>query len=70
MVCRSYRLHSTGSGESRDFTYGSSYILAGDDKEHFLESPEYVLNIQDFEAYPYSYAANSGIQNAGKRRKN
>ena len=52
VVCRSYRLHSTGSGESRDFTYGSSYILAGDDKEHFLESPEYVLNIQDFEAYP------------------
>ena len=42
VVCRSYRLHSTGSGESRDFTYGSSYILAGDDKEHFLESPEYV----------------------------
>ena len=28
VVCRSYRLHSTGSGESRDFTYGSSYILA------------------------------------------
>lgn len=56
VVCRSYRLHSeqnnTGGGESRDFTYSSSYILTGEDKERFFESPEYCLNIQDFEPYP------------------
>ena len=60
VVCRSYRLHSeqeqtgafTGGGESRDFTYGSSYILSGEDKDRFLENPEYCLNIQDFEPYP------------------
>lgn len=52
VICRSYRLHADGSGESRVFTYGSSYILTGEDKQRFLESPEYVLNIQDFESYP------------------
>lgn len=56
VVCRSYRLHSEqnniGGGESRDFTYSSSYILTGEDKERFFESPEYCLNIQDFEPYP------------------
>ena len=56
VVCRSYRLHSeqgsSGSGESRDFTYASNYILAGEDREKFLENPEYFLNIQDFEPYP------------------
>lgn len=60
VVCRSYRLHSdqgqagvfSGGGESRDFTYGSSYILSGEDKEQFLKHPEYCLNIQDFESYP------------------
>lgn len=56
VVCRAYRLHSDqgniGGGESRDFTYASSYILTGKDKEQFLYSPEYCLNIQDFESYP------------------
>lgn len=60
VICRSYRLHSdqgqagvfSGGGESRDFTYGSSYILSGEDKEQFLKHPEYCLNIQDFEPYP------------------
>lgn len=58
VVCRSYRLHSaqagafSGGGETRDFTYGSSYILSGEEKELFLEHPEYCLNIQDFESYP------------------
>ena len=60
VVCRSYRLHSqntgdsvfSGSGESRDFTYSSSYLLAGEDKTKFLNHPEYCLNIQDFEPYP------------------
>lgn len=60
VVCRSYRLHSeqgqgggfSGGGETRDFTYASNYILAGEDKERFLKHPEYCLNIQDFEPYP------------------
>lgn len=54
VVCRSYRLHSeqSGSGETRDFTYGSSYILTGEDRERFLEKPEYFLNIRNFEPYP------------------
>lgn len=56
VVCRSYRLHSeqgnTEGGESRDFTYASSYILSGEDREKFLLHPEYCLNIQDFEPYP------------------
>lgn len=59
VVCRSYRLHAdqpqtggfSGSGEFRDFTFASSYILTGEDKERFLAHPEYFLNIQDFESY-------------------
>ena len=68
VVCRSYRLHSdqsqTGGGESRDFTYGSSFILSGEDKQRFLEHPEYCLNIQDFEPYP------SVIKRIEESRKN
>ena len=28
------------------------FILSGEDKQRFLEHPEYCLNIQDFEPYP------------------
>ena len=40
------------SGEFRDFTYSSSYILAEEDKGRFLREPEYALNLQNFAPYP------------------
>ena len=59
VVSRAYRLRAEGnasgernSGEFRDFTYSSSYILAGEDKERFFREPEYALNLQNFESYP------------------
>ena len=59
VVSRAYRLRAKGnasgernSGEFRDFTYSSSYILAGEDKERFFREPEYALNLQNFESYP------------------
>ena len=59
VVSRAYRLKAEGnmsgersSGEFRDFTYSSSYILAEEDKGRFLREPEYALNLQNFEPYP------------------
>lgn len=61
IIGRSYRLHwqnnqdpreRTVGGEARDFTYSSNYILSGEDKDRILESPEYFLNVRNFEPYP------------------
>lgn len=61
IIGRSYRLHwqnnqdpweRTAGGEARDFTYSSNYILSGEDKDRILESPEYFLNVRNFEPYP------------------